>query len=112
MHSWGAIEGVRRGVFSPDRSSPPDSFAGLKARVAETIAHLQGIEPAELDGLIGRDMRFEIGDRSMEFAAEQFLLSFSQPNFYFHAATAYDILRSHGMQIGKRDFLGAVRIKS
>ena len=47
----------------------------------------------------------------MDFTAEDFLLSFSQPNFYFHCATAYDILRMKGVPVGKRDFLGRVRIK-
>jgi hypothetical protein len=47
----------------------------------------------------------------MEFAADQFLLSFSQPNFYFHVTTAYAILRGRGVPIGKRDYLGRPRIK-
>jgi hypothetical protein len=47
----------------------------------------------------------------MPFTAEGFLLSFSLPNFYFHATTAYDILRTKGAPLGKRDFLGALRMK-
>jgi hypothetical protein len=46
----------------------------------------------------------------MPFTADNFLLSFSQPNFYFHAATAYDILRMKGLSVGKRDFLGRMRL--
>ena len=56
-------------------------------------------------------MRFEFGERRMDFTAEEFLLSFSQPNFYFHATTAYDILRFKGLPIGKRDYTGRVRLK-
>ena len=55
-------------------------------------------------------MRFEIRDFALDFKAEDFLLSFSQPNFYFHAATAYDILRMKGVEVGKRDFLGRMRL--
>lgn len=110
VHSIGAIEGVRRGVFSPDMTTPPETFAALKARVAEARAALGAIEPGELEAFIGRDMRFEFGERRLDFKAEEFLLSFSQPNFYFHAATAYDILRWKGVQIGKRDFTGRVRV--
>jgi len=109
VHSLGAIEGVRKGVFSPDTTTPPDTFDGLRERIAETIAALEAIDPDEVESFIGRDMRFEFGTNAMEFDAEQFLLSFSQPNFYFHAATAYDILRMKGVQIGKRDFNGRVR---
>jgi len=111
VHSLGAIEGVRRGVFSPDATTPPDSFAALKTRIAETITALESIDPAEVDGFVGRDMHFAFGERRIDFTAENFLLSFSQPNFYFHAATTYDILRWKGVAIGKRDFMGRVRSK-
>jgi uncharacterized protein len=112
VHSLGAIEGVRRGVFSPDMTPPPQTFAALKARIAETLAALEAIQRAEIDGFIGRDMRFEFRERSLEFTAEGFLLSFALPNFYFHAATAYNILRWKGARIGKRDFMGRLRLKA
>lgn len=111
VHSLGAIEGVRTGLFTPDITPPPADFAGLSDRLAHAIAGLEAIDPAEIEGFIGRDMCFAMGERRMNFTAESFLLSFSQPNFYFHATTAYDILRAQRVAIGKRDFLGAVRIK-
>lgn len=112
VHSLGAIEGVRKGVFSPDMTPPPETFAALGERIAAALSALEAIEPAEIESFIGRDMRFEFGSRRIEFTAEEFLLSFSQPNFYFHASTAYDILRWKGLPIGKRDFLGRLRLKS
>jgi uncharacterized protein len=112
VHSLGAIEGVRRGIFSPDMTPPPQSFAALKARIAETLAALAAVSPAEIDGFVGRDMRFEFRERRLEFTVEDFLLSFSLPNFYFHAATTYDILRWKGARIGKRDFTGRLRLKT
>jgi len=111
VHSLGAINGVRSGVFSPDTTPPPKDFAALKQRIAETLAALEAINPAEIDAFIGRDMRFAFGDRHIDFTAENFLLSFSQPNFYFHATTAYDILRWQGVPLGKRDFVGRTRAK-
>jgi len=111
VHSLGAIEGLRKGVFSPDTTPPPGTFEALKARIAETLTALESIEAAEIDAFVGRDMRFAFGDRHIDFTAETFLLSFSQPNFYFHAATAYDILRWKGVPIGKRDFMGKTRAK-
>jgi uncharacterized protein len=83
VHSLGAIEGVRKGVFSPDMTTPPDNFAALRARVADTLTALKAIDPAEVNGFIGRDMAFVMGERRMDFTAEDFLLTFSQPNFYF-----------------------------
>lgn len=111
VHSLGAIEGVRKGVFSPDVTPPPETFAALHDRIASTLAALEAISPAEVDGFMGLPMCFAFGERKIAFSAEEFLLSFSQPNFYFHATTAYDILRWKGLPIGKRDFMGKLRLK-
>lgn len=111
VHSLGAIEGVRRGVFSPDMTTPPDSFPALQSRIAATLAALEAVDAAEVDAFVGRDMRFVSGDRRADFTAENFLLSFSQPNFYFHATTAYAILRWKGVPLGKRDYTGRLRLK-
>ena len=109
-HSLGAIEGVRKAVFSPDRGAWPDDMAGLEKLVADALEALAAIDPAEVDGFIGQPMCFSMTDLRLDFVAEEFLLSFSQPNFYFHAATAYDILRWKGMPLGKRDFIGRPRL--
>jgi len=111
-HSIGAIKGVRSGVFSPDKSPWPDSFAGLHEMVASAITDLVAIDPVEVNAFEGREMRFETGNYKLEFTAENFLMSFSQPNFYFHATTAYDILRAKGLAIGKKDFIGRRRTKA
>jgi hypothetical protein len=94
-------------------TTPPDSFSGLKQRVTETLVALEAVEPAEIEGFLGRDVSFSIPARNVriDFTAENFLLSFSLPNFYFHATTAYDILRWKGVQIGKRDFMGRMQVK-
>ena len=111
VHSLGAIDGVRRGQFSPDTSALATSFAGLRDRLAAARTGIEAVSVDEMESFIGRDMAFVAGERRMRFTAEHFLLSFSQPNFYFHAATSYDILRARGVPIGKRDFLGAVRMR-
>lgn len=110
-HSIGAIEGVRRGTFSPDRSPWPDTLAGLKALVTETRQAVAQLDPAEINGFFGRDMCFEAAGRRIDFTAQDFLLSFSVPNFFFHASTTYDILRNQGLPLSKRDFLGMMRKK-
>ena len=112
VHSVGALEGLRKGVFSPDTSTPPNTFAGLKERVTEASAELAALDPEAGNRLEGGDMRFEMGDLRMNFIAEDFLTSFSIPNFYFHATTAYDILRMKGVEVGKRQFLGRPRLKT
>ena len=112
VHSLGAIEGVRNGVFSPDVTPPPQTFHDLKANITHALTALEAVDPKEVDAFVGRDMRFAFGERQLNFTAEDFLLSFSQPNFYFHATTAYDILRWKGLPIGKRDFAGRLRLKA
>src|ERR1700689_608831 len=111
VHSLGAIEGIRRGVFSPDTTTPPETFAALKARIAETLSALEKIDSAEIDGFLGRDLRFAFGSSYRDYSAEDFLLSFSLPNFYFHATTTYDILRWKGLPLSKRDYMGKTRTK-
>ncbi|MEL6876829.1 MAG: DUF1993 domain-containing protein [Pseudomonadota bacterium] len=111
-HTQGSIEGIRAGVYSPDLNPPPTSFEELRAKLSSAQAFMEGLDETEMESWIGQDMRFEFKGQGMDFTAEDFLLSFSQPNFYFHAATAYDILRMLGVQVGKRDFTGAVRIRA
>ena len=111
-HSRGAIEGVKAGVFSPPPRPSELAYGDLQALINGARSELQQISPADLDALQGRDVTFTAGERSMPFVAENFLLSFSVPNFYFHAVTAYDILRSKGVPVGKRDYIGQLRVKS
>jgi len=110
VHSGGVIASLRKGVFSPDLAAPPDSFGGLRDELDRASAALAAIDEAEMEAMIGQPMRFEFRAYTMNFTAEDFLLSFSQPNFYFHAATAYGILRMKGIPVGKRDFMGALRV--
>ena len=110
-HSVGAIEGVKEGKFSPDMSPWPSDFAGLHGALQGAITSLNGIDPEAFDALAQTDTQFAFGETRMPFTGANFLLSFSQPNFYFHATTAYAILRAQGMKLGKRDFLGMPRIK-
>ena len=110
-HSRGAIEGVQKGVFRPPSSTDLD-YAGLQALVTEAQGVLSALTPDAVNGLGGGEVVFQLGDRKLLFTTEDFLMSFSLPNFYFHATTAYDILRWKGAPLGKRNFLGRMRMKS
>ncbi len=110
-HSLHAIEACASGVFTPPGPLPELDYAGLQTVVADTIAALKALTPEAVNALEGRDVVFQLGDMRMPFTAEGFLLSFSIPNFHFHATTAYDILRSKGVKLGKRDYMGRPRMK-
>jgi len=111
-HSVGAIEGVKSGVFAPPGEIPPLDYAALQKLVADARETLGKLTPDEVNRLQGGDVEFRFRDFKMPFTAEGFLMSFSLPNFYFHATTAYDILRSKGVPLGKRDFMGPMRLKT
>jgi hypothetical protein len=111
-HSLGAIEGVKKGLFQPPPQAPADDYRGLQQLVVDAREALQKVTPAEMNALEGKDVVFQLRDFKMPFTAEGFLLSFSLPNFYFHATTAYDILRMKGVPVGKRDYMGQMRLKS
>lgn len=111
-HSARTITAVRAGLAGPELAPVASDFDALRREVADAIALLRSVPAGELDALAGNDMRFEFGPRRMEFTVEDYLLSFALPNFYFHASMAYAILRQQGVNIGKRDFLGAVRLKT
>ena len=111
LHAEAAAGGVQQVETGPDLSSAPGDFAAHSARVAEVIAKLQAVQPADLDTIAYRDHVFRFGERQMGFTVADYLLSFALPNFYFHAAMSYAILRNRGLAIGKMDFLGQVRMK-
>jgi hypothetical protein len=112
-HSFGAIKGVKEGVFGPPSPIPATmDYAGLQKAVTEAREALQQVKAGDVDAVQGKDVTFQLPTMKIPFTAEGFLLSFSLPNFYFHATTAYDILRHKGVPLGKRDFLGRMRIKS
>jgi hypothetical protein len=112
FHSAGAIAAMRSGVLEFGGARPEHDYAGLQALVAQSAADLRALSPAEVNGWEGKDVAFRVpGKDDRVFTAEGFLLSFSLPNFHFHAATAYDILRLRGAPVGKLDFMGALRLK-
>lgn len=94
------------GVEIPKFEDNESSFAELHERIAKTIAFLDTIKPEQLEGSENRDIVLTLRDRKLEFKGLQYLLTWVQPNFYFHVTTAYDILRHNGVEIGKRDFMG------
>ena len=111
-HSLGAIQGAQAGIFKPPAGPMDQDYAALQTLIADARAALSKLSRESVDALQGKDVVFQIGDRKMPFTAENFLMSFSMPNLYFHATTAYDMLRMKGVPIGKRDFMGMPRMKT
>ncbi|MGB0621773.1 MAG: DUF1993 domain-containing protein [Myxococcota bacterium] len=108
-HSWGAIQGIQKGEFSPPSFDLDKSFEDLQGLVEEARNGLSGLDRADVDALAEGNLTFKLGKNEIPFTAKNFVLSFSLPNFYFHATTTYDILRMAGAPIGKMAFLGPMK---
>ena len=90
----------------PKHEDTEQTFDELKARIAKTIDFIDSAKPAQIDGSEAKEIVLKLGGREVKFSGMQYLLGSAYPNFYFHAVTAYDILRHNGVEIGKRDFVG------
>jgi hypothetical protein len=96
------------GAEVPKYADDEKTIAELKARIAKTLRFVEGFSPKDIDGSEGRDITLTVGGQEMHFKGEPYLVHFALPNFYFHATAAYAILRRCGVEIGKRDFIGAI----
>lgn len=97
------------GVEPPPMPDTETTFAELKARIAKTLAFLDTIKGDQVEGHEDRQIVLTFPGRTMEFTGESFLLTFSLPNFLFHVTTAYAILRSQGVPLGKMDYLAGAQ---
>lgn len=111
VHSKLALELAPTGEFSPDFTDIPQDWNAMRAMIDDALAALDTVTAEALERIAEDQVFFVLGGKKlMEFKGQDFLLSFSQPNFYFHATTFYDILRMKGLQLTKRDYLFAPRI--
>ena len=110
-HSIGAIDAIKTGEFAPPKMPENLNFYDLVTMLEDAERKLNHLSDEEIDSLSGKDVMFRMGQIEWAFTAENFVLSFSLPNFYFHVTTMYDMLRIKGLDIGKLDFAGALRIK-
>jgi hypothetical protein len=96
------------GLEIPEFGGAEASFAGLQDRIAKTIDFLQGLSGSQIDGSEGRAVILNLQGKKITFTGQDYLLNFALPNFYFHYAIAYAILRHSGVNIGKADYLGSL----
>ena len=96
------------GVEVPKHDDTEKTFADLRARLAKTTTFVQSFKPSDIDGSEEREINLNLGEHTMKFKGQPYLVHFVMPNFYFHCTTAYDILRPCGVELGKRDFIGTI----
>jgi hypothetical protein len=93
------------GIETPSMPDEEKTFADLQARLDKTIAFLESVKPAQVDGSEAKPITLKAGKQEIKFTGETYLTNFAIPNFYFHVTTAYDILRHKGVPLGKMDYL-------
>ena len=96
------------GVEGPKFEDTEASFDELRARVRKTVDYLQSVPAAQIDGSEDRDVALPRRDGTLMLKGEAYLKHYVLPNFFFHMTTAYALLRHNGVELGKRDFLGAL----
>jgi hypothetical protein len=90
----------------PAYADDEQTFADLHARIEKTLAYLASLDPAAFKGAETREISMTVRGEVRRFEGQTYLLHVVMPNFFFHATTAYNILRHNGLEIGKRDFIG------
>ncbi len=109
-HSEGAMKAYEGGDFAPPNGYGEPDYAGLQALVDGAIEYVGSKDEAKVNSWESNQVTFKLGGNELPFTAVNFAQTFSMPNFYFHSTTTYDILRMKGVPLGKRDFMGAMRM--
>ncbi|MBV1914874.1 MAG: DUF1993 domain-containing protein [Pseudomonadales bacterium] len=109
-HSLGAARGLIAGEFSPPPSMPDRDYQGYIDLLTETLTELDTISEDAITAIEGKAITFKLGEHEIPFTTENFVLSFSLPNLYFHATTVYNMLRIKGVPLGKVDFMGQMSV--
>ncbi|HKX44464.1 MAG TPA: DUF1993 domain-containing protein [Burkholderiaceae bacterium] len=97
------------GIDAPKFEDNETSFAELRERIAKTVAFVKSVSAEQIDGTEDKDIALPRRDGTLVIKGEPYLKHFVLPNFYFHMTTAYALLRHNGVELGKMDFLGALK---
>jgi hypothetical protein len=95
------------GVDVPKYEDDEVTFADLKARIAKTVAFIDSVPQDGIEASAERDITTGTGEKTKQWKGQVYLMHYALPHFFFHATTAYDILRHNGVDIGKKDFIGS-----
>lgn len=109
-HTIGAVKGLIAGEFSPPAVLSETTYQGYIDLLSEALIELNAVDVETVMATAGRAMYFRKGEFEIPFTTENFVMSFSLPNLYFHATTLYDMLRIKGVPLGKMDFLGQMSV--
>jgi len=109
-HSLAAARALVAGEMTTPPETPELDYQGFIGLLRDTLAELNGLDHEAVAATTGSAVHFRTGSFELPFTAENFTISFTIPNLYFHATTIYDMLRIKGVPLSKMDFLGSMNI--
>ncbi len=99
------------GKDAPVHDDKETTMPQLRTRIAETISFLSTVAEKDFAGASERKVTTPRWDGKYLFGHE-YLIQHSIPNLCFHVTVAYEILRHNGLEVGKKDYLGAMPYKN
>lgn len=111
-HSAGAIDSLKEGAFHPPSREPINSYAKLQEIARDALAKVKTLTPQDVNDHMNKEIVFASHGFKLVYTAENFIHTFSLPNFYFHVTMAYALLRQAGAPLSKRNYLGSMRVIS
>jgi hypothetical protein len=99
------------GVEPPKFEDNEATLDQFRERISKTLAFLKTLDAKSIDASADREITFPLGSNKGQMKGADYLNHFVLPNFYFHLTAAYAVLRNLGVDLGKRDFLGAIPLK-
>ncbi len=99
------------GKDAPAHPDTETSFEHLRGRIATVCSYLETFKPDDFAGAEERRISLPWMDGKW-MRGDEYVAQFALANFYFHISTAYAILRHNGVDLGKRDFIGGVPMRT
>ena len=104
----GSVSARLAGADVPAYEGGDDTFADLQQRIQVTLAFIGGLDASTFEGSEARELVLRPGTpKERRIGGQAYLLAYGLPQFFFHVTTAYDLLRHNGVEIGKKDYMGA-----
>lgn len=104
----GSVSARLAGAEVPAYEGGDASFTDLQQRIATTQAFIGGLDPAQFEGSAERELVLRPGTpKERRIGGQAYLMAYGLPQFFFHVTTAYGLLRHSGVEIGKKDYMGA-----
>lgn len=95
------------GADVPAYEDTEKTIGELKLRIQRTLTFLDSLPREAIEDAAQRAITTGSGEKTKHWVGQEYLMHYALPHFYFHATTAYNILRHNGLEVGKKDYIGS-----